>query len=291
MPLPRPARRACSAANAARLGNIAPPGSSRWPVSTLSTSTSHARERAELLRAGADAAVHAPRAARARARARARGSRRPAIPQRAATRSGAKPRDRGLDRVDAGDVRREPAEPHQAPRRTACARCRAAGTRRRPGRMKWCCVGDVGGLGAPRIDRRRAGRRARASPSPCRGSRAPSTCCRSTPSGSRRARRAGRERSMSGTGDRAASGRTSARTRAASASGRASTPSSTFLVPSARREPRAVEQQAELVRGRVAERPSRPRRARARRGSPGQAAIDLGERLVPGHLDGTCRRA
>ena len=40
MPLPRPGAPSVFAANAAAFGNIAPPGSSRWPVTMLMTSTS-----------------------------------------------------------------------------------------------------------------------------------------------------------------------------------------------------------------------------------------------------------
>jgi len=57
MPLPMPGLPAVFAANAAAFGNMAPPGSSRCPVRTFSTSTSQLAS-VRTLRARADATVY-----------------------------------------------------------------------------------------------------------------------------------------------------------------------------------------------------------------------------------------
>ena len=164
-----PAGAAPSSAGAwAGRGNSAPPGRSRFPVSTFSTSTSQLARRAELLGAGADAAVARRRAGRRGEVAR---QRRGCAPRgdaagAAATASGANSRASSATRSTPLRELREAAELHE-PLREQHVHQREEQVGIAPGPHEDVLVGDAprSRCGADR--RRRAGRRARAaSPEP-----------------------------------------------------------------------------------------------------------------------------
>ena len=178
---------ACSRCPPAGVVNIAPPSRSRLPVEHVDDVDEPARERAELLRARADAAV-APRPRGAsRARARSAGSSPASIPQCAATRSGVKSRG---ERARPRRARR--SAPRPAPRSDEAlgeerVHDRRTGSARRCRADRQVLVRLVRGLerrgsttttlAAARADRRGG----------ARACRARSSGCRSTRTGSRRA--------------------------------------------------------------------------------------------------------
>ena len=124
----RRAARSCAGRVRGR-GNIAPPRAVEVAGQHVEHVDEPARERAELLRAGADAAVARRRAARRRTRARGGGSLAASMPDAPATRSGAKSRASACDLVDAracsGASRRGATSP------SAKSTCTIAKSRRR----------------------------------------------------------------------------------------------------------------------------------------------------------------
>ena len=187
-----------------------------------------ARERAELLRAGADAAVDGGALGARPARARCAGSRRRRCRRRPRRASGVKSRGERLDLVEPVGVLGEPARIGRAPRRTA--RCTSANSRSAsvPGRMKWCSSASS----AVRLRRGSITTtlppRSRMRAQPARACRAPSTGCRSRPAGWRQHQQVVGAVDV---GDRDAEQRcrTSARPRRAWASGRPCVAEKTLL--------------------------------------------------------------
>ena len=177
-PFPMPGDpRIVLAAKAAALGNIAPPGTSRWPVSTLSTSTSQLLSEPKRLRAGPQPPVHGGPSVAARVRASSRIvlPRCRSGPRRARARTARRPRAPLRRRSRASEESRDAP----APRRTdVCARPRRKKTSL-PGRMNRC-------RSARRAVSVRRGSTTTSLPPrawsawPCRGNRAPSTDCRWT---------------------------------------------------------------------------------------------------------------
>ena len=99
---------------AAASGNIAPPGRSRLPVSDVEDVDEPARERAELLRAGADPPVDGGALGAPRARAPCGAISSAAMPVAAATASGVKGSAQRAHLVDPADELLEATERHQA---------------------------------------------------------------------------------------------------------------------------------------------------------------------------------
>ena len=144
---PRPPGSPSGAAGARASGNIAPPGRSRLPVSTLSTSTSQLVERAELDRVGADAAVDRGRRRGGQLAGQRRGWSSASTPHTVGDRlGGERPRRALATLVDADDVLGEAAEVDEVlgeqrvddARTAGRRRCRAGwtGARRRPAAVR-----------------------------------------------------------------------------------------------------------------------------------------------------------
>ena len=131
MPLPRPGVPRVFAAPAAAFVNIAPPGRSRLPVSDVQHVDEPARERAELLRAGADPPVDRGALGAPPARAPCAGSRRRAMPHASDAASGAKSRGQ-LPATSSSPCTCSASAPEvdQALLEQHVQRCRTAGGRR-----------------------------------------------------------------------------------------------------------------------------------------------------------------
>ena len=148
-PCPRPGpRRGCAGS-----GNIAPPGRSRLPVRTLSTSTSQLASVPNSTVRRADPAVDRGASARAASSAgEARGSSPASTPHRSATASGVNGSTQRAHLVDAVDVLGQAPERRPGPRRTAS--CTIAEQQERVGARpdRHVLVGRRGGAAAPRVD-------------------------------------------------------------------------------------------------------------------------------------------
>ena len=229
-----------------------PPGRSRLPVNTLTTSMSHEAVGPELGRGRADPAVH---------RGRRGGGELACEPADRRRIDAGRGRDRlgrerdhcGTDIVETGEVRRDVrARIGETFVEQRVARSRPASSASDAGADREPLVGLLGGAAAPRIDDHELAARSPASPRSAPGSRARCTGCRSTRTDWRRARRGSRCGRGRAPGPRRAF-RTRTRRRRGGASGRPSTRCSAAVCRAPVSSGPGEHHRREAVRRRVAE--------------------------------------